>query len=113
MIKESVYSTKDKSQLTVFWKTNRGATSQVEFGSTTSYGQKTKEDASLNMGHNITIENLTPDTTYHFKAISKDSNGNVTSTNDFTYKTPSTQTEKSILDVILESLQRALKVFGR
>jgi hypothetical protein len=55
VIKESVITAKDKVQLTLFWKTNRGSSSQIEYGESPYYGQKTDEDKSLNMGHNITL----------------------------------------------------------
>lgn len=110
VIKESVQTSKDKAQLTISWTTNRGATSQVEFGPTTSYGQKTKEDSSLNMGHNVVLENLNPDTTYHFKATSKDAKGSVVSSVDFTYQTPSAQKDKTPLDIIFDSLKKVLDV---
>lgn len=106
VIKESVQTSKNKAQLTVHWTTNRGATSQVEFGTSTSYGQKTKEDSSLNMGHNVILEDLNPDTTYHFKVTSKDSKGNITVSDDFTFQTPSVQKDKSPIDIIFESFQR-------
>lgn len=106
VIKESVQSSKDAAQLTVAWTTNRGSSSQVEFGVSASYGQKTKEDTSLNMGHNIILESLTPDTTYHFKVTSKDAKGNIATSQDFTFQTPAAQKDKTAIDVIFESFQR-------
>lgn len=109
VVKESVFVTQDKVQLTLSWKTNRGSSSQVEFGNSASYGQKSKEYTSLNMGHNIILEDLTPDTTYHFKVTSKDSKGSVAASNDFTFQTPVLPKQKTPLDIIVETLQR---VFG-
>ena len=109
--KESVLTSKDKVQLTVSWKTNRGAGSLVEFGTTTTYGQKTKEDASLNMGHNVVLEGLSPNTTYHFKVYSKDAKGQLATSGDFTFQTPVAQKTKTPLDVITESFQRLLGSF--
>jgi hypothetical protein len=106
VIKESVLTSKDKVQLTVNWLTNRGSSSQVEFGTSGSYGQKTKDDTSLNMGHNVVIEDLSPDTTYHFRVISKDAKGNIAASNDFTFQTPSAQKDKTTLDTIFDSFQR-------
>ena len=58
------------------------------------------------MGHNIIIESLSPDTTYHFKATSKDEKGNITASDDFTFQTPSVQKEKTPIDIIFESFQK-------
>ena len=86
--------------------------SQVEFGASTSYGQKTKEDTSLNMGHDVILDGLTPDTTYHFKVSSKDSKGNIAVSPDFTYQTPAIQKARSPLDIIFEMLQKVFGVLG-
>ena len=112
VIKESVLVAKDKVQLTISWKTNRGAGSQVEFGASGSYGQKTKEDASLNMGHTVILEDLSPDTAYHFRVASKDAKGNIATGTDFTFQTPAAREDKTPLDIILESLQKLLGMFG-
>ncbi|MFA4996238.1 MAG: fibronectin type III domain-containing protein [Patescibacteria group bacterium] len=109
VIEESVLVAKDKVQLTVSWDTNRGASSQVEFGTSGNYGQKTREEESLNMGHSVTLEDLAPDTAYHFRTTSKDANGNTAVSGDFTFTTPTAQKDKGPLEVILESLQR---IFG-
>jgi len=111
VIRESVLVSKDKVQLTLSWKTNRGATSLVDFDTSPDYGQKTKEDISLNMGHSVTLDSLNPDTTYHFKVTSTDIKNNTVSSTDFTFRTPVIEKEKSPLDIIVETLQRVFDVF--
>lgn len=55
---------------TVVWETNRSSTSQVEYGITTNYGSETDRDETLVVEHQVTLENLSPKTTYHFRVKS-------------------------------------------
>jgi hypothetical protein len=55
---------------TVSWKTNREATSQVEYGKTESYGKQTTKDETLVKNHAQTFWGLDPLTTYHFRVKS-------------------------------------------
>ncbi|HWR17320.1 MAG TPA: fibronectin type III domain-containing protein [Terriglobales bacterium] len=50
---------------TMTWTTNSPATSQVEYGTTTNYGFATNLDSTLVTSHQITINNLSPSTTYN------------------------------------------------
>ena len=64
----------------VTWNTDAPATSQVYYGvSEGDYSHSTTlspEDATYNTGHTKTIEGLESGTTYYFKAVSTDQNGN-------------------------------------
>lgn len=51
---------------TVSWSTNLAGNSIVEYGTTTAYGT-TASDPALVTGHTITLSNLTPETTYHYR----------------------------------------------
>src|SRR5437868_2358906 len=65
---------------TVTWTTDESASSQVEYGQTSSYGSSTTLDSSLATAHNVTISGLIADTEYHFRVKSVDgSNNTVTS----------------------------------
>ncbi len=55
---------------TITWDTNLGATSQVEYGVTTSYGQTTVLDANEVISHVQTLAGLSPKTTYHYRVVS-------------------------------------------
>jgi hypothetical protein len=61
---------------TITWTTNEAATSQVEYGLTTSYGSITTIDQTLVTAHSIAITGLTPNTTYNWRVRSKDAAGN-------------------------------------
>jgi len=60
----------------IFWKTDESATSQVEYGLTSAYDKSPAADTSLVKTHKVTIGSLEPETTYHYRVISKDNAGN-------------------------------------
>jgi peroxiredoxin len=74
---------------TINWTTDQPGTSQVEYGTTNSYGSSTTLDQKLVTSHSTTLAGLKPATTYHFKAISQDSSGNSASSPDQTFTTGS------------------------
>jgi hypothetical protein len=75
------------SGATITWTTNEPADSQVEFGTSTSYGSTTPVDATLVLSHSVALSNLLPATTYHYRVVSVDRGGNVTRSADFTFIT--------------------------
>ena len=72
----------------VSWWTNNNATSTFEYGTTTSYGISTTSDSFVK-SHLFTLNNLSKNTTYHFKVSSKDSFGNFATSSDYTFITKS------------------------
>jgi hypothetical protein len=54
----------------VTWKTDISATSQVEYGPTPDYGQKSGVFKELLKEHYVKLYELTPDTTYHYRVVS-------------------------------------------
>jgi len=70
---------------TISWTTSEAATSQVEYGTTASYGSATTLDTSLVTGHNVVLSGLTTGTTYHFRVISKDAANNIATSADMTF----------------------------
>jgi hypothetical protein len=71
---------------TVTWNTDAAAIGQVEYGTSISYGTTTAPDAVASTGHSQTLTNLTPMTTYHFRARSTNAGG-LTMTTDQTFTT--------------------------
>jgi peptidoglycan/xylan/chitin deacetylase (PgdA/CDA1 family) len=61
---------------TIGWTTNEASTSQVEYGTTTAYGNQTPLDSTLVTSHGVTLTNLTAGTDYHYRVTSKDAAGN-------------------------------------
>ena len=69
------------------WSTDEGATSQVEYGATSSYGSSSYLDSSLDTSHAIHLTELTADTTYHFRVKSSDACANEAASDDNTFST--------------------------
>ena len=74
---------------TISWVTDKPATAQVAYGTTTAYGSNTTLDQTLATNHNATLSGLIPGTTYHFKVISHDGSGNEVASLDQTFTTRS------------------------
>jgi hypothetical protein len=74
----------------VIWDLSEFATGQVEYGTTTGYGQLSKKETSFNYNHHEQLlSNLTPGALYHYRIISTDQSGNTTTSADFTFTTNS------------------------
>ncbi len=58
------------SSVTITWRTNEPSTSQVAFGTTTSYGSTTTLDPTMVTSHAVTISTLSAGTTYYYEASS-------------------------------------------
>ncbi len=58
------------------WTTDEPSTSQVEYGTTTSYDQTSTPDNNLVTSHTVTLTGLESGTTYHYRVKSKDARGN-------------------------------------
>jgi N-acetylmuramoyl-L-alanine amidase len=71
----------------ITWTTDEAATSQVEYGLTTSYGNLTPLDPALVTSHSVTKTGLARKTTYHYRVRSKDAAGNEAISGDKTVKT--------------------------
>jgi hypothetical protein len=88
---------------TITWDTNEPATSQVQYGFSSSYGDVTVEDSNLVTGHSVELSGLTAGREYHYSVISKDSSSNERISADYTFttlgETPSDTTPPVITDV--------------
>ncbi|MFA6097479.1 MAG: chitobiase/beta-hexosaminidase C-terminal domain-containing protein [Candidatus Paceibacterota bacterium] len=71
----------------VSWTTNETSDSQVEYGTTTSYGSSTTLNTSLVTSHSQSLANLTPSTLYHYRVKSKDAAGNLATSADMNFTT--------------------------
>ncbi len=83
-------STPTSSGATVTWTTNELANTQVQYGTTTSYGSSTDLDPILALTHSVDIAGLSASTTYHYRVKSIDDAGNVALGSDQTVTTSST-----------------------
>jgi chitodextrinase len=74
---------------TITWTTNEPSDSQVDYGPTTAYGQSTPVNTSAVTAHSVVLSGLTPATTYNYRVRSKDAAGNVATSANLTFATPS------------------------
>jgi len=78
------------SGATVNWTTDVAATSQVEYGTTTSYGTLTTLNSTLVTSHSAQLSGLATNTLYHYRVHSKNSAGVESISGDFAFQTAST-----------------------
>jgi hypothetical protein len=75
------------STATISWTTSRPATSDIQYGTTTSYVSSAGENQTLSTSHSRTIIGLAPSVLYHFRIVAADSEGNTALGNDRTFTT--------------------------
>lgn len=73
--------------LTISWNTDEASDTQIEYGTTTSYGSSTTLNASLVTTHSQAINTLAPSTLYHYRLKSRDAVGNLRVSPDYTFTT--------------------------
>ncbi|MBO0722686.1 MAG: fibronectin type III domain-containing protein, partial [Blastocatellia bacterium] len=72
---------------TISWTTNENSDSQVEYGTSTNYGQTTTLSTALVTAHSQGLSGLNPATGYHYRVKSKDEAGNLAVSGDFSFTT--------------------------
>jgi hypothetical protein len=72
---------------TVSWTTDIPSSSQVLYGTSSTYNQSTTLDTTQVTGHSQTLTGLTPGTTYHFAVRSTGSASNTATSGDNTFAT--------------------------
>ncbi|WP_144658627.1 galactose oxidase-like domain-containing protein [Paenarthrobacter nicotinovorans] len=75
------------SGATITWTTDETSTSQVEYGTTTAYGQSTVQNSMLQTAHSEAVAGLSPGTLYHYRVKSADAASNVAVSADSTFTT--------------------------
>lgn len=76
----------DADRATIMWTTNLAAGGQVEYGTTSAYGQASPLESSATV-HRVVLTGLQPGTTYHYRVRSQTAQEQVTSA-DLTFTTP-------------------------
>ncbi|NOY84546.1 MAG: hypothetical protein GXO96_06965, partial [Nitrospirae bacterium] len=71
----------------VTWNTDESATSLVEYGTDSNYGSSSVFGSTLVTSHSRILSSLIPDTTYHYRVISSDTEGNAATSRNFTFTT--------------------------
>jgi RHS repeat-associated protein len=75
------------SSATITWNTNENSDSQVEYGTTTAYGQSTTLDPAIVTAHSQGLSGLASGTLYHYRVKSRDAAGNLAVSGDFSFTT--------------------------
>ena len=87
LLKMDSVRSRAQTSATIVWVTDEPTTGQVEYGTSTAYGGQTTLDSSLSYFHSQTISGLEPNTTYHYRLLSKDNNNNSLDLSDKTFST--------------------------
>ena len=77
------------SGATVTWTTNEASNTQVEYGTTTSYGSSTTLNTTMLTAHSATLSGLSAGTLYNYRVKSRDAAGNLATSGNFTFTTSS------------------------
>ncbi|MFQ5863883.1 MAG: cohesin domain-containing protein [bacterium] len=88
----------DARTASISWTTDEEATAKIEYGRTSTYGSL-KESGILRRQYSVTLGDLEPTTTYHFRVLSYDALGNgPTLSSDLTFSTFSDQIFGQVVD---------------
>jgi hypothetical protein len=85
------------SSASISWTTNTASDSQVNYGTATTYGLTSSLAASPVTSHVVALSGLSPSTTYHYQVLSRDGQGNLAGSADFTFTTAAATTPSSSL----------------
>ncbi|NOY84934.1 MAG: hypothetical protein GXO96_08985 [Nitrospirae bacterium] len=72
---------------TISWTSNEASDSQVEYGTSTAYGASTSLNTSMVTAHSMALTGLNDLTLYHYRVLSRDAAGNITTSGDQTFTT--------------------------
>src|SRR5207247_4823649 len=72
---------------TISWTTDEASDSQVEYGSTSGYGQVSTLASALVTSHSVGLNGLSASTVYHYRVKSRDAVGNLAVSGDITFMT--------------------------
>jgi hypothetical protein len=88
----------------ISWNTSEAADSQVEYGTTTSYGNFSIPLKSTVSWHSQRIVGLTAITSYHYRVRSRDAAGNLVISGDFEFTTGSTNSALVISSIEVSNI---------
>ena len=71
----------------ITWTTDQSSSSQVNYGTTTSYGSSSLLNVSLSTTHSVTLTGLMPATTYNYQAVSANSSSATATSANYTFQT--------------------------
>jgi hypothetical protein len=80
---------------TVEWVTDEDSDSEVEYGRTPAYGNRSASHSSLMTAHSRSLGGLAAGTLYHYRVLSRDAAGNRSVSEDSTFRTPAVAPSES------------------
>jgi hypothetical protein len=83
----SIASFPSSNTAVITWVTSEAATSQVQYGTTTSYGSQTILESTFLTTHSVILSALSVSTTYQFQVLSTDASGNMASSVNYSFTT--------------------------
>jgi len=99
---------KDEVTATVSWLSSIPSTSQVFYGPGKDLSFQSQLDKGLNTSHSVVLTGLKPDTTYAYKVVSSDTNGNTAEIGGQSFTTKAVEGKDSILKIITKKLTAIL-----
>jgi hypothetical protein len=87
------------SGATITWTTNQASDSQVAYGTSSTYGSTSALNSTLVTSHSVILSGLAASTTYHYQVLSRDAQGLLASSRDFTFTTGTSTTGQPILQI--------------
>lgn len=101
-----------KAQAIIYWDTDEGSSSQVEYGQGTGsdYPNRTQKDSNLTLNHSVTITDLEPSQVYHLRILSEDKMANLSQSYDNVVITP--KETSSALDLVIQNLSKSFGFVG-
>jgi uncharacterized lipoprotein YddW (UPF0748 family) len=88
----------------VNWSTDEPANTIVDYGTSAAY-EFSVTNSALVTAHNIVLNGLAPDTMYHYRVRSRDAQGNLATSGDFTFATNPTGV---VSDLIVDNPQASV-----
>ena len=83
---ESVHANTGACGALISWTTSGEATSYIEYGLDTNYGQRVGANSNGTF-HSVELSNLPIHQTYHYRVVNQDAEGNTRSSSDHTFTT--------------------------
>jgi hypothetical protein len=74
---------------TISWTTDLASDTQIEYGTTTSYGSSTALNTAMVTSHSQNVGGLSTGTLYHYRVKSRNAQGGLATSGDFTFTTAS------------------------
>ena len=91
--------TTSTSSVTITWDTDIPATTQVNYGTTTSFGLSSDYDDTLTTSHSVMLMMLDEGTQYFFEAASSNAAGTTTATSTFTTSSTASSTPLAVDEI--------------